>query len=309
VTERFVGRAWVEGAVVPIEQARVPVLDRGFLYADSVYDTVRTYDHRPFLLGDHIDRLRRSAEQLWLPVPWSDGEIEGIVDALLAGWPPGEASLRLIVTRGEGGSGLAFPEPQAPRLIVLARPAGGLPAGAKHDGVAIARPRVPTKRDGRVPPDVKSGSYLANVLTLRDARDHGGFEGLLRAKDGTWAEGTTSNLFVVRGGRLFTPGVAGSILPGVTRALVLALAAEAGVEAVEGPIDDAALTGADEIFLTASIKEVVPAVRLDGEPVGQGTPGPATRDLQRRFDAAVVRLQAAGASRLRQVYPDAFGWT
>jgi len=302
------GRAWVGGAVVPIEQACVPVLDRGFLYADSVYDTVRTYGQRPFLLGDHLDRLRRSAEQLWIPVPWSDRELVEIVDLLLEDWPAGEASLRLMVTRGEGGSGLAFPEPTRPRLVVLCRPATGVPVELKEQGVALARPDGADRRDGRVPADVKSGSYLTNVLTLRQARAQGGFEGLLRAADGTWAEGTTSNLFAVRDGGLHTPGMQGSILPGVTRALVLALAAAAGLAVREEPLDDAALDSADELFLTASIKEVVPVVRLDGQPVGEGTVGPVTRRLQSLFGDAVTQLQGDGAMRLRERYPQAVSW-
>ncbi|MEE2828149.1 MAG: aminotransferase class IV, partial [Myxococcota bacterium] len=118
----FAGRAWVDGQVLPLEEARVPVTDRGFLYADSIYDTARTYQQRPFLLGDHLDRLRLSGEALGIEVPWEDEELDSIVLRLLEDWPRDrEASIRLVVTRGDGGHGLALPATVRPRLVVLGR--------------------------------------------------------------------------------------------------------------------------------------------------------------------------------------------
>ncbi len=289
--------AWIDGGVVPLAAARLPLTDRGFLFADSIFDTVRTYGGRPFLLGDHLDRLRASAAAVFLPVPWSDSELVAIANELLARHP-GEASLRIMITRGDGGSGLALPEPQRPRLVVLCRPLHPPDASAYREGVSVVRPPGGQAKASGVPSHVKSGSYLANVLALREARQRGGFEALLLAADGSWSEATTSNLFVVRDGALRTPGLADDILPGITRALVLEVAASLGIAATEGAVGDADLLGADELFLTSSIKEVLPVTRVDDLPVGAGVPGPVTQRISQGFAAAVQRLQAAGTTRL-----------
>ncbi|MEE2830436.1 MAG: aminotransferase class IV, partial [Myxococcota bacterium] len=146
-------------------------------------------------------------------------------------------------------------------------------------------------------------SYLANVLALREVRAHGAFEGLLRGEDGSWSEATTSNLFTVSGGRVTTPGVDDHILPGITRALVLSLARSEGIEVEEARLDDEALDTADEIFLTSSIKEVLPISRLDGIPVADQVPGPVTRRLMGLYSRAVIRVQQLKADRIADVYP------
>lgn len=300
------GRAWVDGRVLPLDRASVPVTDRGFLLADGVFDSIRTYGGRPFLLGDHLDRLRRSAEALWLPVPWSDADLEGIVRSLLDGWPPGcEAVLRTVLTRGDGGHGLVLPEPQVPRLVVLCRPLPALPPEAYEEGVGLGVPATGRTKDQAVPAHVKVGNYLAGVLALREAREIGAVEALLRAADGSWAEATTSNLFCVARGTLLTPGEREHALPGVTRALVLRVAARAGIPVAERPVSDADLWGADEVFITSSIKEVVPVVRLETRPVGCGRPGPTTRRVMGLFAGAVARIQAEGVTRLAAAFPAA----
>ncbi len=174
MTEVF-GSAWVDGRVVPLDEARVPVSDRGFLFADSVFETVRTYDKRPFLLGDHLDRLRRSADKLLLPVPWGDEMLAETAGQLLeVSALRSEAVLRIMVTRGDGGHGIAFPEPQEPRLVVLCRPVPTLRADLYREGVKVVLPAAARSKDHAVPADVKSGSYLANVLALAEARAGGG---------------------------------------------------------------------------------------------------------------------------------------
>ncbi len=295
----FEGLAWVEGEVLPMAEARVPVTDRSFLYADSIYDTVRTYERRPFLLGDHLDRLRRSGETLSLPVPWRDHELFAIVADLMESWPEAsEASLRIIVTRGDGGHGLALPVPTNPRLVVMARPLLPPKPSLYQDGVRVGRPPEQLARGSSIASHVKSGSYLANVLALQAVRQRGAFEGLLRGVDGSWAEATTSNLFVVSGGVLHTPGTSDQILPGVTRALVLALAKQDAITVRERPLFDADLESADEIFLTSSIKEILPVSHLDEARVGGKIPGPVTARLSLLYPQAVQRLLEEDVTRL-----------
>ena len=296
------GLAWVDGRVGALSEPLLPVTDRGFLFADSVFETVRTYGRRPFLLGDHLDRLRRSAEFLALPLPWQDsqfGEIAG--ELLAAGTWDGDAAVRIVVTRGDGGAGLALPEPTVPRLVVVARPIPAPPRELYEHGVGVGIPASTVGKDAAIPAHVKSGSYIANVLALREARARGGFEALLRGPDGSFAEGTTSNLFLVDRGTLLTPGTHEAILPGITRSLVLSLARRDGIPRAERQVMDEDLGRADEIFLTSTIKEVLPVVRVDGRSVGGGQPGPVTRRVQSLFRAAVARLSEAGAWRMRDL--------
>lgn len=295
--------AWIDGGLVPLGEARVPVSDRGFLFADSVFETVRTYGRRPFLFGDHLDRLRRSAAALMLSLPWSDEQLTASLHQLLARVPDGEeANVRVIVTRGDGGKGLALPEPQCPRLVMLCRALPVFPDGLRQDGVAVALPERSSRKDVAVPAYVKSGSYLGNVLALAEARARGGFEGLLLAADGTLAEATTSNLFVVIADRLHTPD-AEHVLPGITRAVVLHSARQLGLEVSEGPLPIGQLLAADEVFITSSLKEIVPVVSLEGRPVGCGVRGPWTRSLQRAWRGTVASVQALGLSRLSELPP------
>lgn len=300
-----VGAAWVDGRVVPIEQASVPVTDRGFLLGDAVFETLRTRGGLPFLLGEHLDRLRRSAVAVAMPVPWTDAELDAITGALLPEAPAaGESVLRLTLTRGDGGHGLALPEPQRPRLVVLCRPLPELPGVAFEQGVAVALDRRPLGRDASVPAHVKAGNYLGAVLALRAARQRGAVEALIRGPDGGWIEGTSSNLFALRRGVLLAPGEGQGALPGITRALVLALAWEAGLPVQERSLSEVELEQAEELFVTSTVKGILPLVRLDDRPVGEGRPGPRVRALLASFDEAVVRIRRLRASRLCQVFPD-----
>lgn len=298
------GVAWLEGRVVPLGEARVPVTDRGFLFADSVFDTVRTYGGRPFLLGDHLDRLRSSASAIDLSVPWSDAELGAWVAATLTSRGfDGEAAVRVIVTRGDGGHGLAVPEPTVPRLVILCRPAPVVSAALGTSGVSLARPAEARSKAASVPSHVKSGAYLANVLALHEGRATGGFEALLMGDDGSWSEATTSNVFAVFGGKVITPGADAGILPGITRALVLALCRSIGLEVEIRSLWDADLEAADELFITSSLKEVMAAVTLDARAVGTGAPGPVTASLERAFRRAVGDIASRGATRMVQVFP------
>ncbi len=298
------GSAWLDGRIVPLSEARVPVSDRGFLFADSVFETVRTYDHVPFLLGDHLDRLRRSANKLLLPVPWSDQHLSAVVADLLADWPASEeAVLRIMVTRGEGGNGIALPEPQNPRLVVLCRPLVALSSELYRRGVKVVVPSSTRGKHHAVPADVKSGSYLANVLALAEARSLGGFEALLRGADGSLSEATTSNLFLVKDGILLTPGVGDQILPGITRALVLVLAQSMNLVASEGRVTEQQLFSADEVFLTSSLKEVLPVCAVGDHVVGREVPGPLTRELMEAFASRTRALTSQGVVRLSEALP------
>ncbi len=297
------GAAWVDGRVLPLAQATLPVTDRGFLLGDAVFETLRTRSGRPFLVGDHLDRLRRSAAAVALPVPWPDAELLSIIDELLPGRPESDAVIRLTVTRGDGGHGLALPEPVRPRLVVIRRPLPELSV-ARERGVAVVRDPRPVGRDPTLPPEVKTGNYLGAVTAIGAARRAGAVEALVRGVGGGWIEGTTSNLFVVGEGALLAPGPEAGALPGITRALVLALADRAGVPVHERAVEEEELERADELFVTSTVKGILPVVQLDARVVGEGTPGARTRSLRAAFDAAAAAIVRAGASRLREARLD-----
>lgn len=297
----------VDGALVPPEQATVSVLDRGFLYGDSVYEVVRTYGRRPFELDAHLQRLERSAERLGLALPWGGARTRRELARTLAAFPPpgppdpaaapwnqGQVSLRVVMTRGAGELGLDPALATGPRAIVIASPLAAPPLAAYRAGVACRIVGVRHESPGAVDPGAKTGAHLANVLAVREARQAGAHEALLLGAGGEVTEGASSNVFAVRGGELVTPPLAAGILAGVTRGLVLQLAREAGLPAREARLRPEDLAAADELFITSTAREVLPVTALDGRPVGDGRVGPATTRLGALFRARADRA-AAGA--------------
>jgi branched-chain amino acid aminotransferase len=286
----------IDGVLVPAGEARVPVFDRGFLHGDSVYEVVRTYDLEPFELGAHLARLSASAERIYLALPWSgqrfEEEIRRVVDASSGGdpadpaaapWNQGERSVRIVVTRGSGEMGLDPALATEPLVAILALPLRGPPLAAYREGVSawpFGGPGAPPRGGD---PGAKTGEHLFHVLAMREARAHEGHEALLVDRDGCVTEGASSNVFAVRGGALETPPLQAGILAGVTRACVIELALELGVQVREEALPLASLIGADEAFLTSTVREILPLVRVGSRPVGPGAPGPVTLRLHAAF--------------------------
>jgi branched-chain amino acid aminotransferase len=286
----------LDGVLVPKERALVSVFDRGFLYGDSVYEVVRTYGGRPFELGRHLARLARSAGRLGLPLPWDEArtraELSRTLEASLGGDPPdpvaapwnvGQRALRVVMTRGAGELGLDPALAVDPRALVIATPLRAPPLAAYREGVAVQVVGVRHDAPEAVDTQAKTGAHLANVLAVQEARRAGAHEALLLDRAGFVTEGASSNVFAVRGGALLTPPLEAGILEGVTRGVVLELARGAGVTVREEPLRPEALAGADELFITSSAREVLPATTLDGRPVGSGAVGPLTTCLHSMF--------------------------
>ena len=279
----------IDGRIRPTSQAQVSALDRGFLFGDSVYETLRTYDGAPFELAAHLARLRRSAQGLKLPIPVSDGEIGARLVRLLRASRLSEAILRVVVTRGPGKIDLDPAQGRRPTLLLYARPLLLLPAEAYSVGVAVAL--IPARRAevGGSDPTLKTGNYLANLLALGEARSRPSSrpiqEALMVAADGTVTEGTSSNFFVVQGRTLVTPPL-GVVLAGVTRARVIDLARAAGLTVIERSMKPAELHRADELFLTSTLREILPVIEAgDGEIVAAGKPGAITLRLLEDYRA------------------------
>jgi branched-chain amino acid aminotransferase len=281
-------KVWIDGAPVDAAEARVPVFDRGFLYGDSVYEVLRTFSWKPFALAPHLDRMQRSAAALGMLLPPRDDIERAIADTLAAAAEP-DAYVRVIVTRGAGELGLDPALADAPRLIVIVRPVK-LPDPAQYrDGVEVAivgrsRSAAPGQ-PGALDPQVKSGNYLVSVLAVAEARRRGAYEAILTDAVGRITEGGSSNFFLVRGGRISTPPVSAGLLEGITRGQVIAAARASGLAVDELPLWPADLHGADEAFLTSSVRGLLPIVRVDGQPLGGGVPGPITKKVMALYDA------------------------
>jgi branched-chain amino acid aminotransferase len=282
-------RVYIDGAVHPSEEAKVSVLDRGFLYGDSVYETIGTMYGRLFAARDHLDRLERSARRIGLRVP-PRAEIEAAIAETIAAAGNPETRVRVMLTRGVGKLDLDPASCDDSRLVVIAFPLGPPTPQMFEKGVAVAIVSVTRNSPRAIDPAVKSGNYLNNVLALGEARRRdGAYEAILCADDGSIAEGSTSNVFAVVKGEIWTPGSEVGILDGITRAKVIELARGAGLKLHERRIQPDELRGAEEAFLTSATRGVLPITTIDGAPVGAGVPGPVTRRLMALYDELARR--------------------
>jgi|HubBroStandDraft_6_1064221.scaffolds.fasta_scaffold263178_2 branched-chain amino acid aminotransferase len=272
----------IDGSLRPPAEATVSVYDRGFLYGDSVFETVRTYGGEPFALDAHMARLARSAERVFIamPVPPAAFAME-IRLAVRAARNP-ESYARAMLTRGSGPVGLDPSLAGAPLRVVLVEPLAPLPAAVYREGVGVVLVRTQRAADSAAQ-GAKVGNYLASLLALKQAREAGAHEALVLDAAGRVVEGTTSNVFLVQGGAIVTPPVEAGILPGITRAHLLEVAAELGRAVRCEAITPADVLAASEVFLSSTLREVVPVVTVDGRPVGGGAPGPVTRALHAAF--------------------------
>lgn len=287
----------VEGRLVPPEQAFVPVLDRGFLYGDSVYEVVRTYAGRVFELGRHLRRMETSASRIGLVLPPRE-RIESELFRTIEAAGNAESYARIIVTRGEGRFGLAPHLAEGlNRLVYLVRPLEP-PAPEQYDrGLEMAVTRIRRNPPQALDPALKTGNYLNSVLALGESHAAGADDALMLDIHGQVTEASTSNVFFVERGAVVTAPLALGMLDGVTRALVIDVARGEGFQVREEPRGIEALAAADEAFVTSSLREVMAAtslVLLDGEKpdrrvIAGGKPGPITRRLHAAFRRYVER--------------------
>jgi branched-chain amino acid aminotransferase len=279
----------VDGRLLAPAEARLPVLDRGVLLGDSVYEVLRTYGGRPFELDVHLGRLGRSAALAGLVPAWDgprcSAEVARALAASRGGDPPdpdaapwnvGERSIRVLMTRGGGEAAPEVP----PAAVVIVEPLHGPPAAAYRDGVAALVVGLGPRRSD---PAAKTGSRISHLLALRAAQAAGAHEALFRDAEGRITEGTSSNVFAVMGGRLVTPPLEAGILEGVTRGVVLRLAPLQGVAAEQALLPADGLERAEEVFITSTSREILPVTRLGVARVGDGRPGPITRALHAAF--------------------------
>jgi branched-chain amino acid aminotransferase len=277
--------ASVNGIVVPAEEARVSVLDNGFAFGDSVYEVLRTYGGLAFEPGRHFRRLRASAARLGFSVPASDADLLAQADALLARAGTGESYIRIIVSRGLGDCSYNFEKVQGPTVVMIQKPLPPYPAWHYRGGVKVAAVAVRRNHPKALDPAIKSSNLLNNILAVREAQSRGAEEPVLLNQEGFLAEGASTNVFLARGGTLFTPPLSAGILAGITREVVLELLPGLGIPFGERPLHLDELVSADEAFMTSTTREVVPVKQVDETTLGNGRPGPLTRRVMVAFGA------------------------
>ncbi len=284
---------YVAGRFLPADEATVAADDAGFLLGAGLFETLRTYDGRPFRLEAHLRRLRESGEALRIFVRESDEKIAGTVARLVETNGVPDARVRITASRGRLTAAVDDEAVPPATLVVTAGPMVPYPAAAYERGATVVASEV---RINETDPTTfhKTTGYMANLLALREARRARATEAIRFNTKNRLAEGAVSNVFLVLDGRLLTPPVEDGLLPGVTRAAVLELAAEVGVPAEQRSLTVHDLLDADEVFLTNSIMELLPVGRVEQRPIGEGRPGPVWRRLAEAYREAVRRETGRG---------------
>jgi branched-chain amino acid aminotransferase len=277
--------ASINGEIVPLEEARVPVLDNGFLFGDSVYEVLRTYGGRPFESGRHFRRMRASADRLGIAIPVSDTEMLDRIRALLARAGDVESYVRIVVTRGVGDSSYDSREIAGPTVVMIQKQLALPPERHYSEGVRVCVVDTRRNHPQSLDPAIKSSNLLNNILARREARARGAEEPVLSNLEGFIAEGASTNVFVVKDGALLTPPLSAGILGGITREVLLELAESLGIPRRETALERGDLLAADEAFLSSTTREVMPIRQVDETPVGDGRPGPVTRRILEAFRA------------------------
>lgn len=275
----------VNGRISNEREAVISVFDHGFLYGEGIYETLRTYNGRPFLYERHMRRLRNSAAMMSLDIPFTDMQLGAqIRDTTAATNLDGvEAYIRVLVTRGVGELTYDIKATPTPSVVIIVKPLPEPPAEWYDEGVRVALVGIVRNHPASVNPMIKSNNLLNQALAGQEAIRRGGFEGVMRNYKGELTECTTANLFVVKNGTALTPPLESGLLPGITREFLFEVGREEGVDVREQVLRDDDLLSADEAFLTSTTREAVPIVKVDDHTIGSGKPGPVTKKLLKGF--------------------------
>ncbi len=283
---------FLNGKFLPVDEARVPVLDRGFIFGDGVYELVPVYSRVPFRMDEHLARLERSLAAVRIRNPYTMAEWRDIIQQLVARQPFEDQGIYFQVTRGVAKRDHAFPKDATPTVFVMSNPLVCPPQALVESGAAAV-----TAVDNRWHRcDIKSISLIGNCLLRQVSADVGAVETIL-FRDGQLTEASASNVFVVKAGVILSPAKSNLILPGITYDVVAELAKSAGLPIEFRPVSEAEVRGADEVWVTSSSKEVLAVVTLDGKPVGAGKPGPVFRQMHRLYQEFKQKVMRAGKGR------------
>ncbi|MCI0603178.1 aminotransferase class IV [bacterium] len=280
----------IDGKLLPAAEARISVFDRGFLFGDSIYETLRTYGGKPFLMDRHLQRLVNSANMLFMELPVDLQEFSRQVSRTVEASSNVECYIRIIVTRGAGRIGLDVNLSKQPSYVIIVIPLEPPSPQFYETGIKVSVVSVRRNDITTLNPKIKSSNLLNNVLAYVQAKKEGSFEGILCNMAGNVAEGTGSNIFIVQNGKLKTPPPEAGLLEGVTRALTLDLAAAENVPFEEAHFTPRELLQGDECFITSTTKEILPVRQVDGKEFSV-VPGPVTKRLMHAYKKFVKHQQ------------------
>jgi branched-chain amino acid aminotransferase len=280
-------KVYINGKLFDKSEAKVSVFDHGLLYGDGVFEGIRAYSGRVFRLEQHVDRLYESAKGIFLEIPMSREAMADAIRQTLATNKLTDAYIRVVVTRGAGSLGLDPRRTTDPQVIIITDKIALYPPELYQHGLKIITAATTRNHPNAVNPRIKSLNYLNNILGKIEATQSGCLEALMLNHKGEVAECTGDNVFVVQRGVIHTPTIDSGILEGITRDAVIELARGAGYTVIERIMDRLDVFKADECFLTGTAAELIPVVECDGRVIGDGRPGPITRDLLERFHALV----------------------
>ena len=276
-------KIYIDGKFYPEKDAKVSVFDHGLLYGDGIFEGIRFYNGRVFRLEEHLARLWDSARSICLEIPMSMREM---TDALLETIRENdlrEGYIRLLVTRGVGNLGLNPEQCKRPSVIIIATTVTLYPESVYQTGLTVVTCATRRTNPGALNPAVKSLNYLNNVMARIEGNLAGADEALMLNDAGNVAECTADNVFIIKRGQIFTPPITAGALRGITRSVIFEIAAELGMKVVEADITRHDVFIADECFLTGTAAEVIPVIKADGRPIGNGKPGPISARMIARF--------------------------
>jgi branched-chain amino acid aminotransferase len=286
----FTMLVYVNGRFLPKDEAQISVFDHGFLYGDGIYETLRSYNGKIFLLQKHLARLKQSAEAIALTLPLSLDELGDALRESITVNKLQDAYIRIQISRGPGDIGLDPALCPAPTTVIVTKPFHDYPREHYENGVSLSVVQTRRNHPLALSPAIKSTNFLNNILAKIESLRAGAYEGIMLNWKGYVAEGTISNIFIARRGVITTPGLDAGILEGVTRDLVLHLARTSGIKTRESLIRPKDLLHADECFITNTTIEVMPVASIDGSLIGNGRPGAMTRTLLQAYRREVQRL-------------------
>ncbi|MBN1323652.1 MAG: branched-chain-amino-acid transaminase [Methanotrichaceae archaeon] len=273
---------YVDGSFVPEGEASISVFDHGFLYGDGVFEGIRAYDGRVFRLEEHIKRLYDSAKAITLEIPMTREEMAEAILETLRKNNLRNGYIRPIVTRGVGDLGLDPLKCAKPTVLIITKEWGAMYGDLYEVGLTAITVTVRRNSPAALPPNIKSLNYLNNILAKIEANVKGGNEAIMLDSQGRLSEGSGDNIFIVKGGKIYTPYTMNN-LEGITRDAVIGVARRLGYEVLERDLGLFNLYTADEIFVTGTAAEVAPVTKVDGRVIGGGKPGPVTLALIEAF--------------------------
>jgi len=281
-------KIWINGRFVDTNDARVSVFDRGFLYGDGIFETMRSYAGIVFKLDAHLARLFTGLVAIKIKPPHPKKYIKAIIYKALKINGLKSAYIRITVTRGEGRLGIGYEDKFTPKIVVVAREFAGYPGWMHGRGISA---KIAQVRQNEYSPvsRIKSINYLNNILARMDAKKEGYDEAILENTKGHIAEAATSNVFLVKRNAVITPSLASGVLPGVTRNVIIEIAKSLKLKLAEKRVLPRELLNSDEIFLTNSLAEILPVVRIGRKKIGDGLPGDVTKLFHISYQKKVIR--------------------